>query len=140
MGKDFCKVNKGFIMYDVLGVMEEKIVYPWHKKNNKYNAKKTVIDNVTFASKKEAKRYEELKFLEKAGVISDLVLQPSYTLHAINNIGEKIKIGKCILDFLYFAHFDSEITIEDVKGLDNPLSKWKRKHVEAEYGIKVTII
>ena len=34
------------------------------------------------ASKAEAKRYAELKLLQKAGVIRALVLQPRYTLHA----------------------------------------------------------
>jgi len=34
---------------------------------NKYGAKKTVVDNITFDSKKEAARYQELKLLEKAG-------------------------------------------------------------------------
>lgn len=37
---------------------------------HKYNAKKTAVDGITFDSKREAKRFEELKELEAAGVIS----------------------------------------------------------------------
>jgi dsDNA-binding SOS-regulon protein len=44
-------------------------------KYNKYLNKKTEIDGITFASKKEAKRYSELKLLEKAKKIEDLQLQ-----------------------------------------------------------------
>ena len=30
--------------------------------------------------------------------------------------------------------------MEDVKGLDLPLGRWKRKHFEAEYGQPVRVI
>ncbi|MDD3747626.1 MAG: DUF1064 domain-containing protein, partial [Anaerostipes sp.] len=43
---------------------------------SKYGARKTVIDGITFDSKREAKRYQELKLLEQAGEISYLELQP----------------------------------------------------------------
>lgn len=39
---------------------------------SKYKAKKTIVDNITFDSKKEANRYCELKLLERAKVISNL--------------------------------------------------------------------
>ncbi len=47
---------------------------------NKYKNKKVTIGNITFDSKKEARRYEELKLMEKTGLISNLVLQPRFTL------------------------------------------------------------
>ncbi len=46
----------------------------------KYHNIKTIIDGIKFDSKLEAKRYLELKFLEKKGIIKDLVLKPSYEL------------------------------------------------------------
>ena len=47
---------------------------------NKYGNKKTVVDGITFDSRKEAKRYQELKLLEKAGEIKDLRRQVKYEL------------------------------------------------------------
>lgn len=46
----------------------------------KYNNKKTQIDMYVFDSAKEAKRYKELKLLERAGEISNLELQPHFLL------------------------------------------------------------
>ena len=39
---------------------------------SKYNSRKTVLDGIKFDSVKEAKRYAELKLMERAGVISHL--------------------------------------------------------------------
>ena len=36
---------------------------------NKYHAIKTTVDGITFDSRAEARRYRELKLLERAGVI-----------------------------------------------------------------------
>ena len=47
---------------------------------NKYGNKKTVVDGITFDSRKEAKRYQELKLLEKAGEIKDLRRQVVHLL------------------------------------------------------------
>ena len=106
-----------------------------NKKRHKYGAKKTSVDGITFDSKAEAKRYGELLLLQKAEEIVDLSMQPEFVLHV-----RGVRIGKCILDFKYVDYRLQKTVYEDVKGFDNPLSKWKRKHVEAEYGIKVTIL
>ena len=50
------------------------------KQKHKYGAKKTMVDGITFDSKKEAQRYEELKLMEKNGYIKDLKLQVGYEL------------------------------------------------------------
>jgi dsDNA-binding SOS-regulon protein len=102
---------------------------------SKYNAKRTVVDGITFASKKEAKRYGELKLLEKAGEIRDLELQPWYALMAIGS-GEQV--GSYVADFKYFDKRFKRAVVEDVKGFRTPLYKWKKKHVEAQYGIQIT--
>ena len=62
---------------------------------NKYGARKTVIDGITFDSKREAIRYQELKLLERAGEIKDLELQPKYILQP-----KYCKNGKSIRDTL----------------------------------------
>ena len=83
----------------------------------KYHNKKTVIDGIKFDSKLEAERYEQLKILERAGVIRDLELQPEYEL-----IPSFMKNGKTWRRTLYKADFryilaeDDSYIIEDVKG------------------------
>lgn len=112
---------------------------------NKYFAKKTTIDGITFHSKKEGKRYSDLKLLEKAGKIQDLNMQSVFKLHAG---AKKELLGKYILDFTYVDIKTLKYVVEDVKGWDKkkkkwlvtPLSAWKKKHVEAEYGIKVDYV
>jgi hypothetical protein len=47
---------------------------------SKYGNRKTVVDGITFDSKKEADRYIELKYMERAGLIRCLELQPKYCL------------------------------------------------------------
>lgn len=39
---------------------------------HKYHAKPTTVDGIRFASKAEARRYSELRLLEKAGEIKNL--------------------------------------------------------------------
>jgi hypothetical protein len=106
---------------------------------SKYGNKKVVVDNIGFDSKREAARYNELKLMAGAGLISDLVCHPAYVIK-INGI----HICDVILDFRYYdlqkRVTESAIVIEDVKGKDNDLSRLKRKLVEAQYGFKVTLV
>ncbi|MEP0454477.1 MAG: DUF1064 domain-containing protein, partial [Roseibium sp.] len=44
-------------------------------KSQKYGAQRTVVDGVTFDSKKEAARWAQLCLLQRAGQISDLKRQ-----------------------------------------------------------------
>ena len=46
----------------------------------KYKNKKIEVDGIVFDSKKEAKRYRELKLLEQAGEITDLQMQVKFEL------------------------------------------------------------
>ena len=101
---------------------------------NKYGAVRTTVDGITFASKAEANRYQELKLLLKAQKIAELELQPKYKI-AINGI----KVCNVILDFRYYDKDTDKYIIEDVKGKDTPISRLKRKLVEAAYGIKVIL-
>lgn len=47
---------------------------------NKYKAQPTTVDGIKFASKREAERYGELKLLERAGEITNLVSHPRFAL------------------------------------------------------------
>lgn len=46
----------------------------------KYGSKKVTYDGIVFDSKKEMRRYCELKLLERAGKIKDLELQKTFEL------------------------------------------------------------
>ena len=49
-------------------------------KASKYKNVWTTVDGIKFQSKAEARRYSQLKLLEKAGEVFDLALQPAYQL------------------------------------------------------------
>lgn len=110
---------------------------------SKYGAVKTTVDGIRFDSKKEAKRYKELRLLEKAGEVCRVELQPEFTLCAPDNhwdisvghTGNPV-VGKYRADFCYHTK-GGQFVVEDVKGMRTPLYKWKKKHVEAQYGITI---
>ncbi len=102
---------------------------------SKYGNNITIVDNISFMSRKEASRYLDLKRLLQHKQISNLELQPSYPI-----VIKGKRICKVILDFRYIDNSSHQIIIEDVKGHDTQISKLKRKIVEAEYGIKVILL
>ncbi len=88
------------------------------KASSKYQNEKTVVDGITFDSKKEAKRYGELTLLEQAGVIRHLELQPKVKLEVG---GIKIRYGtghqvRYYGDFRYYDVDKGRYVIEDTKG------------------------
>ena len=109
---------------------------------HKYHAIPTVIDNIRFASKAEAARYLELKLLEKAGEIKELECQPKYPLYSPTPGSSvvRFKVGDYVADFRYRQGPRGILVIEDVKGYDLPLARWKRKHFTAQYGLEITLI
>lgn len=119
-------------------------------KAHKFHAVPTTIDAIRFDSKAEARRWQELQLLVKAGQIEDLERQPVFALHAASTTGqlvEAIKATAGTRDTLVghyrgdFAYLTPEgRVVEDVKGLDNALSRWKRKHVRLQYGIDVILV
>lgn len=92
-------------------------MYPTTKqiRNNKYGNRKIEIDGIVFDSKKEAKRYVDLKMLQKAHVINDLQLQVSFELQPKfkDEDGHIVKPITYIADFVYWK--DGKRIIEDVK-------------------------
>ena len=119
---------------------------------NKYNARKTEVDEMVFDSWAEARRYKELKCLEKMGEISNLQTQVEYVLipekREPDTIGARggIKKGKVIerklsyiADFVYIQ--DGEVVVEDVKGYRRSQAyavfTIKRKMMLHFYGIRI---
>jgi hypothetical protein len=102
---------------------------------------RTEVDGVVFASRREARRYAELKLLEQAGEIVALELQPQFALwaHPFPFVGEPwspVPVAKYIADFRYYNR-DGELVIEDVKGMKTPLYRLKKKITEVQYGIQI---
>lgn len=93
---------------------------------SKYNSTKTVVDGITFDSKAEAKRYGQLKILQRAGTISGLELQPKFVC-----IINKKKVCTYKADFTYFENHVR--VVEDVKGFKTATYRLKKKLVEACY-------
>lgn len=90
---------------------------------------------IRFDSKRELARWGELLLLERAGKIKDLQRQVEFPIK-IN--GKKVGAYRC--DFHYLDEGHEFYTIEDVKGVDTPLSKFKRKCVTAQTGTEVRIV
>ena len=107
----------------------------------KYGSKKKEVDGYVFDSSKEAARYCELKFRQKAGEIHDLAVHPEYPLRVFergNVLGLVVAVYKA--DFRYREGPTGILTIEDVKckATRTPLYRLKKKIVEANYGIVIT--
>lgn len=83
----------------------------------KYHNTKTVADGIKFDSKLEAERYAQLKILERAGVIRELELQPSFELlPSFKKNGKTWRKTVYKADFRYILAEGDRIIIEDVKG------------------------
>ena len=101
----------------------------------KYLNRKTVVDGIKFDSAKEARRYGELKLLERAGQITGLEIQPSFRL-VVNN---------CLIctykaDFRYTTdtpHVRGLVVVEDVKGMKTPVYRLKKKLMLAIHGVEI---
>lgn len=114
-------------------------VEPFGKKRNKYNAKRTPAPDGsrTYDSAAEARYCEQLRALERSGIISELVLQPRYPLHVNGDV-----IGEYVADARYRDE-RGRIRIVDVKSKATitAMFSWKRRHFEAEYrGIKIEVV
>ena len=111
-------------------------------KPSKYRNRKVWVDGILFDSKAEAKRWSALKAEEKAGRISCLMRQVSYTLvPGVRFAGVKRPTPalRYIADAVYVR--DGKVVVEDTKG--GPLTqafKIKRHLMLAIHGIDVQIV
>ena len=127
--------------------------YNLRRRTSKYGAEKAVSDGIVFDSKKEARRYNELKILEKAGEITDLERQVKFTLIPAQRELSKetykkgpkkgeTKPGKVIerecsymADFVYKNAKDGQVVVEDTKGVRTKEYVLKRKMMLFFHGI-----
>ena len=127
---------------------------------SKYKSRKITVGGITFDSKREAKRYQELYFQQRAGEISCLELQRRFELipaqyetreRYSEKTGKKLK-DKAVLverrccyvaDFVYTDLYTGEKIVEDVKGYRTEVYKIKKKLFEYKYkdeGLTITEI
>lgn len=120
---------------------------------NKYYNKKITIDGQVFDSRKEARRYSELKMLEKAGQITDLQTQVPFELipaqyeryERYGKNGQRLKDGvrcvekavKYIADFVYKEN--GVLVVEDTKSPATRTKDYviKRKLMRHIHDIKI---
>lgn len=106
------------------------------KQRAKYRNQKIVVDNITFDSKKEAKRYQELILMQKAGLITDLKRQVPFTLVPAFNLNKKrYRNMSYIADFTYKQN-GKEI-VEDTKGYRTEVYRIKKKLMAYIYKIEI---
>ena len=120
------------------------------RSTKKYGNKKVEIDGHVFDSRKEARRYQELRLLERAGAIQNLQMQVKFVLipaqrEFTNEIDKKtgrFKKGKLlerecsyIADFQYIEN--GKLIVEDTKGFRTKDYIIKRKLMLHEYGIRI---
>lgn len=106
------------------------------KKPNKYRAMRTIVGDVMFHSKGEARRYVELKHLENAGEILDLRRQVPFKLMAWSPEGP-VQIGTYKADFTYRDLKTNEEITEDFKGCRTAHYMRTKKILLANYGITI---
>lgn len=103
----------------------------------KYHNQNVVIDGILFDSKREAQRYQQLKLMVKAGVITNLDMQVKYKLIPAQYID-----GKCVEKAVsYVSDFEYDENgkhiVEDTKGVRTKEYIIKRKLMLYKYGIRI---
>ncbi len=96
---------------------------------NKYSNTKVWLDNIEFDSKKEARRYSQLKLLIRAKEIMDLKMQVPFELQEGFRDNQKNWRRPIIYiaDFTYIDIRTPFLIIEDTKGFRTPDYKIKKK-------------
>lgn len=106
------------------------------KRRSKYGNEKASCNGINFDSKKEMRRYMELKGMYDAGIIQDLKLQHHFSLQgAFRTVdGKRIEKVEYIADFTY-TNESGEFVVEDVKSeitRKNPVYMMKKKLMAAK--------
>lgn len=122
---------------------------------SKFGAVPTMVDGIRFASKKEARRYGELKLLERTGEIRKLRRQPRYALCSLVIEGADVRdlhagtptprrrvVCEYVADFEFEERRDGHpegwrVVVEDAKGMRTDVYRLKSKWFEAQYGVTI---
>jgi len=133
-----------------LRILGDKLAAP----KSKYGAKPMVVDGIRFDSTKEARRYSELRLLEKAGQIRDLETQPKFPIDVVqlwqdgrwtwrtsqDEPPQLIQCGVFTADFRYVEVEANRVVIEDVKSGPTKTTAYRlrKRLVEAIHGVTIS--
>lgn len=120
-----------------LSAIQNELAGGMQMTGNKYGNRKWELDGIMFASQNEARRYQELRFMLRAGLISDLRLQVPYELIPSQKVGGKVveRPVKYVADFVYTEN--GKTVVEDAKGMRTKEYIIKRKLMLWQHGIQV---
>lgn len=97
---------------------------------SKYRNTPDYVDGDRFDSKREARRWQELKLEERAKRISNLKRQVRFEFHVNGK-----HICDYIADFTYVRA--GQFTVEDSKGARTAIYRLKKKLLRALYGLEI---
>lgn len=100
---------------------------------------RTGPDGFVYDSKAEMLYAAKLELLKRSGAIQDWQRQIPFILSVPSRSGPPVVLGKHIVDFKV-VHSDGHVAWVEVKGMDLPLGKWKRKHLEAQFSLKIELV
>jgi len=110
----------------------------------KYGNHAVRVDGILFDSQREAARYQELKVLAAAGLISSIEIHPGFPLivkelHRFDGPEILHTVGMYHADFKYRDHRTSSWVVEDVKSKPTKTEAYKlrKRIVEAVHGITI---
>lgn len=110
------------------------------EKPTKYHSIKTVIDGITFDSRKEATVYGQLKMMQKSGVILGFDLQPVFEyqiMYTCQSTNQTMSVKRKYIADFSVDYPDLRTEIIDVKGVKTAIYKQKKKIIEKLYGIQI---
>lgn len=119
------------------------------RSKSKYASEKTVLDGITFDSRKEARRYAMLRLMEKKGLITNLQRQvpfdlaPAQYVDVVRHLKTKDKTVQVmvrrpmryIADFTYYEN--GRYIVEDTKGFRTDEYKKKKNLMRRIYEIEI---
>lgn len=120
---------------------------------SKYHSEKVTLDGERFDSRKEFRRWQELRLLERSGKINDLRRQVKFVLipaqyesyeRYSSKTGKRLKDGRRLLekecsyiaDFVYSCPGETKV-VEDTKGVRTADYVMKRKLMLWVHGIRI---
>ena len=108
-------------------------------KQTKYHSTPTERAGIRFDSQKEARRYDELMTMLRRGIITDLRLQPQFTLQEsyVTETGARVRAIRYTADFSY--RLGGQLVVEDVKSRATRTKEYlrNRKFMRAKFGVEI---
>jgi hypothetical protein len=103
---------------------------------HKFANVRTDLNGRKFDSKLEASRWQELEQMQALGAIKNLRPQVPFALVADGGA----LVGTYVADYVYDDAKTGQQIVEDAKGFETPLFKWKARHFKAQYKTEISVI